>query len=306
MLAGTDLRGILCAAITPVTPGLQIDSARLARHCTALLDAGCAFISTFGTTGEGASFSSAEKVTSLEALAAAGIPMARLVPAVMTPGVEEAAIMLKALDRLGCRAALILPPFYYGNASEEGIVEFFDAMLARAGATDIDLLLYNIPQLSRIAFTPSLIRQLLARFGKRIVGLKDSTGNADNGEMLVRTFPELSIFTGDDRVLPRLLAAGGAGMIGGLPNVFARDLRKFYDAPTGPGADELKRQAALRIVSVDGHGGLLALKAILARLYDDAEFLRPMVPLVALSAGVQETVLKEVAATGFVYERAAA
>ncbi|MCB1550202.1 MAG: dihydrodipicolinate synthase family protein, partial [Hyphomicrobiaceae bacterium] len=103
-----DLQGIIAASLTPVTEALEIDAGRLASHVSRLLAQGCSFVSTFGTTGEGASFSVAQKLDAVRKLVAAGIAPERLTPGVMSPTVDEAAAMLAGLDRLGCRAVVML------------------------------------------------------------------------------------------------------------------------------------------------------------------------------------------------------
>lgn len=295
-MSAAPLRGVIAASITPVAEDLTVDVGRLAAHTQRLLDGGCAYVSTFGTTGEGASLSTDEKLAALGALKAAGADMGRQVPAVMTPVLDDAARMLVGIAELGCRAALVLPPFYYG-ASEAGIAGWFDALIGRtSAATDIDLLLYNIPQLSRIHFTKSLVEALVGKHGSRIAGIKDSTGDVDNGVMLATTFRNLSIFTGDDRVLPTLLANGGAGMIGGMPNVFARDLRALYDNPRD--ADLLARQTA-RILAVDAGGSLVALKGALAQLLGDENYARVQPPLLPLVGEGRAKLMASFAQSGF-------
>jgi len=292
-----DLKGVIAASITPIAADLSVDVARLAAHAARLLEEGCSFVSTFGTTGEGASFSTREKLAALKGLKAAGADMSRQVPGVMTPTLDDAAEMLVGIAELGCRAALVLPPFYYGT-SEAGIAGWFDALIERTrAATQIDILLYNIPQLSRIRFTPELVRMIVSRHGSRIAGIKDSTGDVDNGVMLATTFRELAIFTGDDRVLPTLLANGGAGMIGGMPNVFARDLAALYGDRTR--ADLLDKQTQ-RIVAVDTHGSLVALKAALAQYLSDENYARVLPPLEALDAEGRGKLLASFAQSGFV------
>jgi 4-hydroxy-tetrahydrodipicolinate synthase len=300
----SDLRGIVAASLTPVTEDLEIDAGRLAQHVSGLLGQGCSFVSTFGTTGEGASFSVAQKLAALEQLAAAGIDMGRLMPGVMSPAVDDAARNLAGLDRLGCRAAVVLPPFYFG-ADNAGVIDFFDAVLGRAGG-EIGIILYNIPQLSRVAFDRDLIRELVDRHGPRIAGLKDSTGSRDNAVMLAGTFPDLAIFVGDDRVLPDLLAAGGAGLIGGLPNLFARSSVAYFDAPDGSRAGELVDLARARIEAVVAFGDLLALKGALARYSGDPAWGRTMPPLVPLAGERVTELQKLLAATGYEYKAAAA
>lgn len=295
-MPAVDLKGVICASITPIAADLSIDVARLKAHVDRLLADGCSFVSTLGTTGEGASFSTREKVAALRGLKEAGADMARQVPGVMTPTLDDAAEMVVAIAELGCRGALVLPPFYYG-ASEDGIAGWFDALIERTRSrTKIDLLLYNIPQLSRIRFTPSLITKIAANHGSRIVGVKDSTGDVANGVMLARTFTDLRIFTGDDRVLPELLANGGAGMIGGMPNVFARDLVGLYNDRTS--ADLLDKQTQ-RILAVDAHGSLVALKGALAAYLGDDNYARVLPPLRELDADGRGKLLASFAQSGF-------
>lgn len=217
--------------------------------------------------------------------------MSRQIPSIMTPSFDEAGNLIKEVAALGCRAALVLPPFYYPDISEEGIAQFLDEMLNIAGRPNIDILLYNIPQFSRISFTTSLVEFIIKKFGDTIVGIKDSTGNLENSLMLARHFPNLSVFTGDDRVMPPLVEAGGAGMIGGLPNLFSKDLRQIYNALDASATTALKSIAAKRIESVDSFGGLVALKALLAKQYDDENWLRAAPPLIGLTQSQQAAVL---------------
>lgn len=281
-----ELGGIITAAITPLSKSRQIDADRLAYHCNVLFSEGCSFISTFGTTGEGASFSVTQKIEAMTRLKAEGHDMARFVPAIICSSFEDAGKLLSAYDALGCAGALVLPPFFYTDVSDAGVIAYFEAMSEAAGNPDIPLLLYNIPRYSGTRFTPQLVEKLLLRFGSRIVGIKDSTGDLESGLELVQRFPDLSIFTGDDRVMPTLVAAGGAGMIGGMPNVFASDLVKLYASIGGATAKDLLAKAAQRIEIVDSSGGLCVLKAAVAQKYGDDAWLQVAPPLDQLSQKV--------------------
>lgn len=290
------LKGVIAASVTPVAADFSVDVPRLKAHIDRLLGDGCSYVSTFGTTGEGASLSTRQKVAALKGLKDLGADLARQIPAVMTPVLDDAAELLVAYGELGCRAVLVLPPFYYGT-SEEGTAGFYDALIEKtASRTGVDILLYNIPYLSRISFTPALIQRILARHAGRVVGIKDSTGDLDNGLMLVRSFPALSIFTGDDRVLPRLVEAGGAGMIGGMPNLFARDLVSLYRDTGNTG---LLAKQTERILAVDKFGSLVALKAGLAHYIGDENLARALPPLMAVVGAERAALTRIFDHTGF-------
>lgn len=297
------LEGVVAASVTPVTKFGEIDVPRLERHIARLLKDGCAFVSTFGTTGEGASLSSAQKSAALRELAEAGVDMSLQLPAAMTPTVVDAAETLRTAAQLGCRAALVLPPFYYPFWTNAGIVDFIAAATERAerDAPPIDLVLYDIPQFSRVPYTPELVSMLIDRFGDRIIGMKDSTGDRDHGVTLAESFPEMSIFTGDDRVLPDLLRAGGAGIIGGMPNLFARDLKILVADPDSAQGREISGKAARRIEALDGNGGLAAIKAALAIYGEDPDLARVLPPLRSLDDRTATEVVRLVDKTGFEY-----
>lgn len=279
------LAGIICATLTPLTADGGIDVGRMASHIRGLFADGCSFVSPFGSTGEGPSFSVAEKLGALRGLKAAGIAPAGLIPASMSPALDDIYELVRFAAEEGYRAALIAPPFYYGSASQDGIADVFAALAGRfGGVLPIDIILYHIPQLTGIPFGVDLVRALRDRHGARIAGIKDSTGDHAHTLMLQRTFPDLAIFTGDDRVLPDLLLAGGAGMIGGLPNIVAADLCAIARDPGGAGTAELRANAALRIEAIDALGGISALKAVKARCVSDPFWRVTKPPLRAISA----------------------
>ncbi|MGV8951241.1 MAG: dihydrodipicolinate synthase family protein [Cypionkella sp.] len=271
--------GIIAAILTPVTPDLNIDLTRLVAHARSLLAEGCTRVSTFGSTGEGVAFSTTQKREAHRALIAAGIAPDQILPAVMATSVATAAEELADLAAMGCRHVLVLPPFYYRTAPIEGLVSYFEAIYQLAGRPAVELVLYNIPAMSGVTISHELVQSLQAGCGAPIAGVKDSTGNIESGLAYVKAFPDLAIFTGDDRVLPHLLSAGGAGMIGGLPNLYASDLVKLYGATDPKEAERLATLAAERIVQIDANGGITALKRGLAASLDDPQWQRCMPPL---------------------------
>ncbi|MBB4124380.1 dihydrodipicolinate synthase family protein [Martelella radicis] len=287
MLADSDLRGVVGACITPVTPDFEIDVQRLKSHMEFVLAGGCSFVSEFGTTGEGASFSTRQKAAALRALAGAGMDMKRHIPGVVASAVDEAGDMLAAIAEVGARAALVIPPYYYTPSSNEAVADFYEAMIKRAGSPDIEIVLYNFPHFSGVKFDVPLVEVMLERFGKRIIGIKDSTGNLADGLKLIEAFPQLSIFTGDDRILPDMVAAGGAGMIGGMTNPYPADTVRLY---IGPLTDQLRARAKARIEAVDAYGGTPVLKGLVAEMCNDDAFRLTLPPLSPASADIMEKV----------------
>lgn len=286
----TDIKGVVGAAITPVDAKFEVDIARLKTHCDAMLAGGCAFTSVFGTTGEGASFSADQKLAALHALKDAGMDMSRQIPAILAASIDEAARLYAGAAALGCRAALIIPPFYYKPSGLEGTSDFYAALVERAGAPGLDIVLYNFPVFSGVTLDVPQVENILTRIGDLVVGIKDSSGDLEGGLALVKAFPQLSIFTGDDRILPQMLGAGGAGLIGGMVNLYPADSVAFVNAPDDA---EKHARAARRIKAVDGNGGTMVIKGLLAHWRDDAEFFRTVPPLRSIPPADLNRVLAE-------------
>src|SRR5205807_1909160 len=112
MPESSEFRGILAASLTPLRPDLSIDRAALVRHCRWLLEHGCHGIALFGTTGEGPSFSLAERKDGLETLLAAGVPPSALMVGTGCAALPETVELTAHAVALGCPGVLTLPPFY--------------------------------------------------------------------------------------------------------------------------------------------------------------------------------------------------
>jgi len=73
-------RGVLAAVLTPIGEELAPDLTPWIHHCRWLLDLGSDGLAVLGTTSEANSFTVAERLIMLEAVAESGIPGAMLIP----------------------------------------------------------------------------------------------------------------------------------------------------------------------------------------------------------------------------------
>jgi 4-hydroxy-tetrahydrodipicolinate synthase len=221
------------AVATPVTPALRPDIPLLLAHCRFLLANGCDGIALFGTTGEGAEFAIEDRIAALDEVIAGGIEPGRILVSVVAASIPETARLARhALDRK-VHGVLLMPPCVYRNGiSDEGTFRFFAATIELTGRPNLRLYLYHFPDICGARVTPIVIRRLEERFPAIIAGVKDSGGDIEFTEALIRRFSHLSIFTGTEIHLPEALTAGGRGTICGLGNVMPRLLRGVLDLPT--------------------------------------------------------------------------
>lgn len=211
----------MAASLTPLSSEGAIDHNLFSNHLHWLLDNGCDAAVLFGTTGEGNSFSVAERQSALEAIIEDGIPVDRLMVATGCCAVTDTlSLTSQALD-LGVDSVLVLPPFYYKTVSDQGLYDYFAQLIDRIGDSRLKLYLYHFPKMAIVSFSPELIGKLQDAYPEIIVGLKDSTGDYDHTLMLQTSFPDLKVFAGTEHFLLDYLRAGGAGCISATTNITA-------------------------------------------------------------------------------------
>jgi 4-hydroxy-tetrahydrodipicolinate synthase len=285
--------GVFAAALTPITDDLAPDAAALIAHCRWLLANGCDGIAPMGTTGEANSFSVGERLAVLDALADSGIPGERLIVGTGSASLTDAVEMTRRAVAMGAAGALVLPPFYYKNPSEDGLFAFFSEVIQRVGDARLRLYLYHFPQMSAVPIGITLIERLMTRYPHAIAGAKDSSGELGNMIAMAR-IPHFRVFSGTERLLLPVLEAGGVGCITAGANIIASITGQLYAAWRRSGAlaearrlqDEVTRQRLL----LDGFAMVPGMKAMLARRFNAPAWRNVRPPFVRLAAA-QEAAL---------------
>ena len=173
---------------------------------------------------------------------------------------------------LGLTQVLVLPPYFYRDVTEDGLVDAYASLLDQVNDDRLRLTLYNIPQVSGVAIPPGAAATLRARYGRVIAGVKDSSADFAQFRAFRAAAPALAVTVGNEPDIGRALAEGGAGTICGMGNV-APDLVRAMFRPNPPVAP---MQAACRLVS----GPFIALlKAMLAAQSGQAGWLHVRPPL---------------------------
>jgi len=303
--AGTP-RGVWCAALTPLSPGGGIDTPRLAAHVKRLFAAGVDGIALFGTTGEGQSFALRERRAALDALLAAGIEPRRVLVGTGCAALPETIELTGHAVGCGCAGALVLPPFFFKEVSDDGVFASYARVVDGVGDDSLRVYLYHIPQVTGVPLSADVVARLAAAYPRVIAGIKDSSCDLGHEQAFLRRFPNLDIFVGFELHLPAAIAAGGVGTICGIANLYPRTLRRLFDA-----RDDAARQGELarigRLVALlDRHSLMPAFKAIQAALTADEGWLAVREPLVALDAAGRRALLDGLAATGLDAARDAA
>jgi 4-hydroxy-tetrahydrodipicolinate synthase len=297
------VEGVWCAVLTPFDAAGRPDHARLARHVHRILAAGVDGIALFGTTGEGQSLSLNERREGLDALLAAGVAPDRIVAATGCASLPETIELTRHSVQSNCAGALVLPPFFFKGVTDEGVFASYARVIDGVGESRLRLYLYHIPQVSGVAISPTVIERLAIGYPAILSGVKDSEGNLDHTRGLLSRFRELAIFVGHEPHLPAALAAGGAGTICGVANLYPRLLRRLYDnALASDYREDLERVEAF-VAAVQGYPLFAAFKALQSELTGDAGWTALRPPLLALDDAARRAWLAEVAECGIGAER---
>lgn len=138
------------------------------------------------------------------------------VPVIAGAGSNDTAFAVQSVKQaknLGADALLLVTP-YYNKTSQQGLIRHF---LTIADATDLPILLYNVPSRTGLNLLPATLKELARH--ENIVGVKEASGNIEQIAEIACTCPELALYSGnDDQVLP-LLALGGKGVISVVANL---------------------------------------------------------------------------------------
>jgi 4-hydroxy-tetrahydrodipicolinate synthase len=290
------LGGVYAAAVTPLLDsGLDLDS--VPPFLAFLASRGCHGAVLFGTTGEGPSFSPAEREALMRCAREAreSVPGFRLIAGTGTPSLSETIELTRLAFDLGFDAVLTLPPYYFRNATDEGLFHWFRELITKAVPSDQYLLGYHFPRVAGIGFSVELLTRLKETVPSQFAGIKDSSHDADLARNLGERFgSDLVVLTGTDSYLQLAMQNKASGCITAPANILSPDLREVWEAIRA-GRDSTEAQARVKKQRdvLDSYPPFPpTLKALLHRLHGFPRWaVRP--PLESLSEDREAQVVQE-------------
>ena len=205
------------AIITPMNSDESINFEKLGQLIDFQIDNGTDAIVICGTTGESAAMTDQEHVDSI---AYAVEHVAGRVPVIAGAGSNHtsyAVWMSKEAKRVGADALLHVTP-YYNKTSQLGLIRHFNAV---ADATDLPIILYNVPSRTGVNITPATYRELAKH--PNIVAAKEASGNISQIAQIAQLCgDELDLYSGNDDQIVPLLSLGAKGVISVLSNIMPR------------------------------------------------------------------------------------
>ena len=301
MTTGHPLAGVYAAAVTPLReqPDSSLDLESVPLLMRFLASRGCHGMVLFGTTGEGPSFSPTEREALMRSARAHRelLPGFRLIAGTGTPSLSETIDLTRLAFDLGYDAVLVLPPYYFRKATDEGLFNWFSEVIKKAVPLKGYLLGYHFPNVAGIGFSIELLARLKDAFPAQFTGIKDSSHDPVLASSLGEKFgSDFVVLTGTDSYLQLAMQNKAAGCITAPANVISPDLREVWDLiQEGKDASEAQMRVTKKRDILDKYPPFPpTLKALLHRLHGLPRWsVKP--PLEEMSDNMEEQLVNEMA-----------
>lgn len=217
----TKIKGIYAAGMSVFNNDLSLNITKTVKHAEKIIDQGCHGVAIFGSTGQAQLISVSEKIGLLNKLSESQYRNKFLIGTGLN-SLSETINLMKISTSLNFNDFLIMPPAYYKYGDKEAM-EFYSRVVD--AVPDSKIILYNFEKLCGYKFSMDCIEELVKRFPKQIVGVKDSSYNLYENLKI----DNFSVLPGSELKLLKGLELGCAGIITATCNVTASLSRKVYD-----------------------------------------------------------------------------
>lgn len=241
---------LLTAMATPMTRDGALDLEAAVKLAKKLVDDGNDGLVLNGTTGESPVTHAPEKAELVAAVVEAVGDRAAIVAGAGSNDTAHTIRMAEQAAQAGADGLLVVSP-YYSRPTQEGLFQHFTAV---AAATDLPVMLYDIPGRAGVRIAPETFVRLAAN--PKFVANKDATGDVWSAAQLIEA-TGLAWYSGDDGLLLPFLSVGGAGIVSVAAHVvapwFAEAIR-LWDAGEQGKALAAFRRAIPVVSALNGTG----------------------------------------------------
>jgi 4-hydroxy-tetrahydrodipicolinate synthase len=268
---------LITASVTPFDRDGGVDYDRYRELCSYLVDNGSDGILVSGTTGESPTLSDAERLELLRAAIDAVGDRATIMAGTGTYSTAHSIHLTEQAHEAGADCFLVVTP-YYNKPPPRGIVEHFKAI---AAATDLPVIVYNIPARVVINIEPKTMAKLAEI--PNVTAVKQANADLEQAKRIVEL--GLDLYAGDDNIMYDFLELGGRGGVCVHTHVVGPQVREmvrsFRDGETER-ARQIHEELAPAYELLSVTTGPIQIKAALNLLGHDVGGLR--LPLVEATA----------------------
>jgi 4-hydroxy-tetrahydrodipicolinate synthase len=215
------IKGIYAASMSLFNKDLSLNIEKTVEHAEKIIDQGCHGVAMFGSTGQAQLISVSEKISLLNELSKSRHKDKYLIGTGLN-SLSETINLMKVATSLNFNDFLIMPPAYYKYGDKE-VIEFYSRVVDAVPSSKI--ILYNFEKLCGYKFSIECIKELVKKYPKQIVGVKDSSYNLYE-HLRINNF---SVLPGSESKLLKGLELGCDGIITATCNVTGGLSRNVYD-----------------------------------------------------------------------------
>ena len=211
--------GIGVALVTPFNSDSSIDYTSLEKLVDHVINGGVNFLVALGSTGETPTLSREEQQQVLSFIVSKCNGRVPVVCGIAGNNTAEVVNNVKTYNLTGVAGILSASP-HYNKPSQEGIYQHFKAI---AGATELPVILYNVPGRTGSNMAASTVLRLANDF-KNVVAVKEASGNLSQCMDIVQGKPaHFAVLSGDDDLILPQASIGMEGVISVAANSFPKD-----------------------------------------------------------------------------------
>ena len=217
----TKISGIFAASMSVLNHDLSLNVEKTIEHAEKLIDQGCHGTVLFGSTGQAQLIPISEKIKLLNNLSKSKFKDKHLIGTGLN-SLNETINFLKIAVSLNFKRFLIMPPAYY-KYQDNDVINFYTKIID--AVPECEIVLYNFEKLSGYKFSIQCVKELVQKFPKQIVGVKDSSYNLFENLKL----DNFSVMPGSEAKLLKGLEHGCSGIMTATCNATSQLARRVYD-----------------------------------------------------------------------------
>ncbi len=218
-----DCGEVITAMVTPMDSKGVIDYDKVESLAKHLINNGTDAILVAGTTGECPTLTNEEERELISTVKRAVENKAKVILSAGSNCTQTAVQFTKNAQKEEADAILSVVP-YYNKPNQRGLIEHFSAV---AEATDLPVIIYNIPSRTGINIEPTTVAYLASKY-ENIVGIKQSCGDMDKlSEMKILCPEGFVLYSGDDSLTLPMMAIGAHGVISVASHLFGSEVKSM-------------------------------------------------------------------------------
>ena len=215
------IKGIYAASMSVLNDNLSLNIEKTVEHAEMVIDQGCHGVALLGSTGQAQLIPISDKINLFNQLSKSKYKEKYILGTGLN-SIGETINLMKISQSLGFQKFLIMPPAFY-KYEDIDVINFYTKIIEAIPESEI--ILYNFEKLCGYKFSVECVEELVKRFPKQIIGVKDSSYNLFENLKL----DNFSILPGSESKLLKGLELGCTGIITATCNVTASLARKVYD-----------------------------------------------------------------------------